>query len=273
MTKEELAALKIPEEFHANPTLLEAKDVPALAKMLIDTKAHVGASIRIPGADAGDEDKKAFREKLQKAVPDLVEIPSDPTKFAEAEGMIFEKLGRPKDMKEYPSLKDAKIELPDGLKIEEAELRAYAHGLGMTKKQFIAFAKNAVAEKIKVSQMTSEARKALKAELGDAFDERLQAAALAAKKHGADDALVDAIRTGNIPASQAKLWIGVAKTTGTEGGNFNPEGGGSQRMTPAEALAQIDELYRNPALMQRNHPENKRLTEKLVDLHRIAHPD
>jgi hypothetical protein len=273
MTKEEMIAHKIPEEYHANPALLEAKDVSSLAKRLIDTQAHVGASIRIPGADAGEEDKKAFREKLQKQVPDLVEVPADPTKFAEVEGMIFEKLGRPKDAKEYPSLKDSKIEVPAEIKIEESELRAYAHGLGFTKKQFIAFAKDVVAEKIKASQMTSEARGALKKELGDAFDERLASAAVAAKKMGASDAVVDALRTGNVPPEEAKRWINVAKAIGAEGSEFGREGGAATKMTPQEAQDQIAELYRNPALTNKSHPENKRLSEKLVQLHRIAYPD
>jgi hypothetical protein len=273
MTKDEMVAFKIPEEFHANPTLLEAKDVPSLAKMLIDTKAHVGASIRIPGADAGDEDKKAFREKLQKAVPDLVEVPADPAKFAEVEGMIFERLGRPKDQKEYPSLKDAKIEVPPEIKIEEADLRARAHALGMTKKQFVKFAGEVVQEKIKASQLTSEARATLKKELGDAFDERLLAAAAAVKKMGGSDAEVDAIRTGNVPPHVARQWIAVAKSIGAEGSEFGREGGGGTRMTPAEAQAQIAELYKNPALTEKNHPENKRLAEKLVNLHRIAYPE
>jgi hypothetical protein len=31
--------------------------------------------------------------------------------------------------------------------------------------------------------------------------------------------------------------------------------------------------YRNPALTDRNHPEQKRLVQKLVELHAIAHPE
>jgi hypothetical protein len=79
MTKEEMVALKIPEELHENDTLKEAKDVPFLGESCSWTRRQfVGSSIRIPGADAGEEDKKAFREKLKTAVPDLVELPADP---------------------------------------------------------------------------------------------------------------------------------------------------------------------------------------------------
>lgn len=273
MTPEEMQKFGIPTELHGNETLLQAKDIPSLAKMLIDNKALVGSSIRIPGPDAGDEDKKAFRTKLKEKVPDLVEVPADPAKFAEVEGMLFERLGRPKDAKEYPALKDLGVQVPAEIKIEEQQLRDYAHGLGMTKKQFAELAKATVAERVKASQMTSEARAVLKKELGDAFDERLLAAAAAAKKMGASDAEVDSIRTGNVPPHTARNWINVAKAIGAEGSEFGREGGGATKMTPAEAQAQIAELYNNKALFEKSHPDNKRLALKLVDLTRIAYPD
>jgi hypothetical protein len=275
MTKEELTALKIPEELHTNATLLEAKDVPSLARILVDTKAMVGGSIRIPGKDAGEADVKAFKDKIRTAVPDLVELPADPAKLEEVEGMIFERLGRPKDAKEYPGLKDSKIDVPAEIKIDETELRSIATRLGMTKKQYVTFAKGVVDEKIKASQLVSAERGALKKELGDAFDERLGAAASAAKKLGASEALVEALRTGNIPAEHARTWINVAKSIGAEGSEFarGAGGGGNNggKMTPGEARDAIAELYRNPALFDKNHSEQKRLTEKLLKLNEIAY--
>jgi hypothetical protein len=273
MTKDEMTALKIPEEFHENASLKEVKDVAGLAKAFVDTKSMVGSSIRIPGKDAGDEARKEFRERLKKDVPELIELPADPTKFEEVEGMIFERLGRPKDMKEYPALAEAKIEVPAEVKVDEAELRGIAHKLGMTKKQYLAFAKGVVEERTKASSVASEARAALKRELGDATDERLLAAASAAQKFGASEAMVTALRTGNVPAEQVKLWIGVAKATGVQGSEFGREGGGGGKMTPGEALDALAELRRNPALTDRNHPEQKRLTERLLKLTEIAYPD
>jgi hypothetical protein len=274
MTKEEMVALKIPEDLHENPTLKEAKDVASMAKAYVDTKAFVGSSIRIPGQDAGEEDKKAFREKLKTAAPELVEVPADPAKFAEVEGQLFEKLGRPKKVEEYPGLKESKIEVPAEVRLDETELRKTAHGLGMTKKQYLVFAKNVVDERTKEAGLASEARGALKKELGDAFDERLSAAALAAKKHGMGEAFVTALRTGNIPPEQARGWIAVAKATGTEGSDFGRGGGesGKGKMTPREAQDALAELRKNPALFERNHPEQKRLTQKLVELTEIAYP-
>jgi hypothetical protein len=273
MTPEEMTKLGIPADLHGEASLTEIKDLSGLAKSYVETKRLVGGSIRIPGKDAGEAAVKEFKEKIRTAVPDLVEVPADPAKFAEVEGMLFEKLGRPKEAKEYPALKDAKIEVPPEIKIDEDGLRAVAHKLGMTKKQFSEFAKGVVEEKIKASQLSSEARAALKKDLGDAFDDRLLAAATAAQKFGASEALVTAIRTGNVPAEQAKLWIGVAKSTGVQGSEFNRENGGSGKMSPGEALEAIAELRKNPALMDKNHPEQKRLTEKLLKLGEIAYPE
>lgn len=270
MDKEQLKALGVPEDLHGEASLAEIKDLPALAKSYVETKRLVGASIRIPGKDASAEDQKAFREKLKAGVPDLVELPADPAKFAEAEGMIFERLGRPKDVKEYPALKDLKIEVGE-LKIDETQLRTYAHKLGMTKKQFAEFAKEAVAEKQTIANLSSESRKALRTKLGDAFDDRLLAAANAAKKFGASDATVTAIRTGNVPDETAEAWMGVAKATGTPGSQFNGEEGGSKKMTPGEAKDALAELRKNPALMDKTHPDQKRLTDKLLALTEIAY--
>jgi hypothetical protein len=273
MTPEEMTKLGIPADLHAEASLVEIKDLGGLAKSYVETKRLVGGSIRIPTKDAGEADHKAFKEKLRSAVPDLIEVPADPAKFAEVEGMLFEKLGRPKDLKEYPALKDAKIEVPAEIKIDEDSLRGIAHKLGMTKKQYAAFAQGVVEEKIKAASLSSEARTALKKELGDAFDDRLLAAASAAKKFGASEELVTALRTGNVPSEQAKLWIGVAKSTGVQGSEFNRESGGSGKMSPGEALEAIAELRKNPALLDKNHPEQKRLTEKLLKLGEIAYPE
>lgn len=255
----------LPEDLRGHESIKDFKDVGALTKSFIETKGLVGRSLRPPGPDASEADRKTFRETLQKTVPELVEIPVDPTKFAEMEGSLFERLGRPKEAKEYP-----KVEVPEGVQVNEEELRQVGHKLGLTKKQYGEFAKGVVAEREKVHNLNSEARKALRTELGDAFEERLGAAAGAAKKLGASDDMVKALQTGQVPPEQAKLWIGVAKSLGHEGAEFHRENNSSGKMTPDEARAQIEELYARPELYQRSHPEQKRLAEKLVKLTAIA---
>lgn len=271
MTKEEMAALNIPETLHENPTLKEIKDIPTLAQVAVDLKAYQGASIRIPGPDAGEPAHKEFREKLKAKVPDLVEVPSDPEKLAAVEESIFERLGKPKEAKGYPTLLEAKVELPEAVKVNEDELRAYATKLGMTKKQYVAFAKEVIAERTAIVSADSEQRKALRSELGEAFDDRLTAAANAAKKLGYSDARVEAIRTGRVSVEEAKAWINVAKSVGVEGSAHVAEGSGSHRMTPEEAKLAVEELYANPAIRDASHPQHKSLVEKLHKYTKIAH--
>lgn len=273
MTKEELAALKVPEALHENPLLKEIKDPASLAQVAVDLKSYQGTSIRIPSENASEADLKEFRDKLRTKVPTLVEVPDDPAQFALVEETLFERLGKPKEAKGYPALKDAKIELPEGVEVNEDELRSYASKLGMTKKQFTIFAKQVVEERGAKVKANAEQVQALKKELGPAFDERLSAAAVAAQKLGYSLEKVDAIRKGLVSVEDAKAWINVAKSLGTEGAELNREGGGSPKMTPAEAREQIDELYRNPILNDRSNPRHADLLQKLVQLTAVAYPD
>jgi hypothetical protein len=273
MTKEELAAAKVPEALHENPLLKEVKDLATLAQVAVDVKSYQGTSIRIPSENASEADHKEFREKLKAKVPSLVEVPDDPEQFALVEETLFEKLGKPKEAKGYPALKDAKIELPEGVEVNEDELRGYAAKLGMTKKQYATFAKQVVEERAEKARANSKAVQDLKKELGPAFDERLTAAAAAAQKLGYSAEKVEAIRKGLVSVEDAKAWINVAKSLGTEGAELNRDGGGSQRMTPEEARAQIEELYRNPILNDRSNPRHADLMQKLVQLTAIGYPD
>lgn len=258
----------LPAEMQADPSLKDFKDVASLAKSYVETKSHLGNSIRIPSDKAGPDDLKAFREKLKTAVPDLIELPADAQAFEAVEGSIFERLGRPKDVKGYQTPKEAGISLPEGVEVNEEALRAYAAKVGLTKKQYAVLLTEAVAEQTKRVQLTGEQRKALKTELGDAFDERLTAAAAAAKKMGKPDEYVQALRRGAVSADDAKAWINVAKSMGTEPGDLGGhEGGGSSRLTPAEARNQIDELYKHPALKEKGHPRHN---EMVIELHRLT---
>lgn len=273
MTPEEMTKLGIPVEYHTDASLAEIKDLGALAKSYVETKKLVGGSLRIPGKDAGEAAIKEFKEKLKASVPDLMELPTDPDKFKAVEGEIFTRLGRPKEAKEYPALADAKVEIPEGVKIDETNLRTMAHKLGMTKGQYLDFARGVVEERSKEVTASSAAVKALKTELGDVFDERLLAAGHAAQAAGMSEDFVTRLRTGNVPPETARGWIAVAKMTGVKGSEFNKEGGGSGKMSKAEALEQIAELRKNPALTQKNHADQKRLTEKLLKLGEVAYAD
>lgn len=274
MTKEELIALKVDPKLHEDPTLKEIKDIPTAMQVLVDTKAFVGRSLRIPSENASAEERAAFRKDLQAKIPTLIELPTEAAELEKVEESIFEKFGRPKDEKGYQPVKEVVKDLPEGVQINEDEIRAIGKKLGLTKKQYAEFAKGVIEERVRVHNANSEAMKALRKELGDATEERLSAAAMAAKKLGAGDDLVAAIKKGSLPVEQVRLYVNAAKAMGTEPGEFGAAGqGGKYRLTPGEALLQIEELRRNPALNDPHSPAHNAAVEKLLELNRAAYPD
>jgi hypothetical protein len=269
MTKDEMVAAKIPEELHENPMLKEVKDLPTLAKVAVDLKSYQGNSLRIPGPEASDTDKKEFTEKLKKANPKLIEMPEDAKEAEPVEELLFGRLGRPKDSTGYPSLKDLGVEP----KLDEPGLRAQAHELGLTKKQYAKMVTTVAKVAADQAQKDSDLAKVLKSELGEAFEERLSAAAVAAKKLGRSDDFVQRLKNGAVNAEEAKSWINVAKSMGAEGNEMGgQDGSGSAKITPSEALDRIEELYRNPALHDKSHPRHAELVTKLHEYTAASEP-
>jgi hypothetical protein len=270
MNREELQALKVDEKLLDDPTLKEAKDVPSALKMLVDTKAFVGRSIRIPSENASEADRAAFRADLTSKIPTLVDL-SEPEKVEET---VFEKLGRPKDKTGYPAIKDIVKDLPAEIAINEDDLRARASKLGFTKKQYAAFIQEIAAERVKEHGINTEKKAALKKELGDAYADRLVDAAAVAKKFGRSDEYVAKVRAGAVDVEDVKSWLGISKAVGGEGKGIGgtPESG-SGRLTPEEAQLQIAELRKNPALNEPSNPGHSAAVAKLYQLNKAAYPE
>ena len=89
------------------------KDIDGLIKQHIDLQSHLGNSIRVPSAEAGDDDKRAFYEKIQKHAPDLMPKPVDD----DSKAAIFSTLGKPSEAKEY------EVEVPEQLAASFGEER------------------------------------------------------------------------------------------------------------------------------------------------------
>jgi hypothetical protein len=253
----------LPEAVRADPALKDFKGVPELAQSFIETKKLVGTSIRVPPPEAGPEARKAFVERLQKDAPELVLVPEDEKLRAEVEGSIWQKLGRPKEAKEY-SVQG--VDLAPGIEVNEDELRALGTKIGLTKAQYRELAKVVAGEKGAALQAVKQNQAALKKELGAAYDERLGAAAAAARKLGAPEAMVKAIKEGALPLEQAKVWIAVAKAIGGEGAQVGGQGaGGGGGLTPAEAKARAAEIRQRPEYWDRS--KNPGLHDTLIAKH------
>lgn len=262
----------LPPELKELPALKDFKDPAALAKSFVDTKSALGNSIRIPGPDASPEARAEFRQKLADKVPELLEFPEDETKFAEVEGRVWEKLGRPKDAKQYEPPK-LEVEFTP----EETELlRSIAMKRGYTKKQFAQLAKDAAEEKTAIMKRQADAQGALKKELGFAYEDKLSLYAHTAEATGAPPELVKAIKAGTIDLATAKWLDGVSKSLGGEGRAVGDQGsGGAPKLTPDEAKLQIAEVMARKEYFTPggNRDLHEQLKAKVARLMVYAYPE
>jgi hypothetical protein len=267
-----LASIK-DEKLRADPSLKDFKDADALAKSFVETKAMMGRSIRIPSESAPAEERENFRKEAASKL-DLVYLPADEKAREAVEDGIFEKLGRPKDLKGYPDVKAIVKDMPEGIEVDEAQLRETAKKLGLTKKGYATLVQETVERAKSAAVAQSEQRKAIQKELGTATEERLAAAALTAQKLGESAEYVTALRNGAVPVAEMKRWLNVAKALGSEGGDLGGrDPGRNAKLTPDEAKMQISELRRNKALADPMDPAHDAAVAKLHALTAMAYPD
>lgn len=260
----------LPEDMRNNPSLLTTKDVPSLAKQFIDQQAHLGNSIRVPSADAGLEDRKAFHEKLIAKVPGLILRPD----MTNAESMeAFHKMaGRPDTSEEY--------ELVEGLTDNDYTklLRVAAHKQGLNKTQFkelVAVFPTIAKELAKTSEKDAFDRKeAITKEWGAATEKNTAIAASVAEKTGAPPALMKAIADGNADVGTLKWLHSLAAAFGGEGKHFAGAQGTPAPMTPTEAVARIAEIRNNKAhpVWNKRDPLHAQAVLDWAELHRFVKP-
>jgi len=228
----------LPEELKTSPALQDVKDVAGLAKRFIDTQAMVGRSIRPVGADAPPEERLKMVNDLREKVPELVLLPDGDDEVAKAAREVaWQRLGKPKEPKEYTPPKD--MELTE----EQLEaLRKEAAEEGLTKAQFQARATRIASRLAEMAKSGKETVAALKRELGAAFDERTAAAAALAAKLGFPEQVVSQLKSGAVDVATFKAFSAVVKGFGETREVAGQGGGGGGKSTPAEAIAQRAEL-------------------------------
>lgn len=249
----------LPDDLKAAPSLQDVKDIAGLARAFVDTKSMLGSSIRIPSADAAPAAKEEFRQKLKKAEPDVVFLPSDPAERAKVEGDIFTALGRPAKADEYTA---------EGLEaeVDETALRTAALEMGLTKAQYQKLAKITASERKEHSSAIQAGEQALRSEWGAAFDDKVSQARAAALKLG-----VPATEVERLPPAQLKVWANVAASvSGGSAGGVAGQGssGGTGKLTPAEAKRELRQVQGNPAYFNRqaNPVEHARLVARAAEL-------
>ena len=262
----------VPEELAKHEALKDFKDAASLAKSYVETKALVGASLRVPGPDATPEARKEFIVRLHEKLPNVTYLPQDANERAAVEPLMWKALGKP----EKPDGYDAKGVDSTGVQLDLEDLRKSAHALGLTQAQFQAFAGNVVKSMQERAQGVKLWQDTLKKEWGLAYDDKLRGAVDTATKLGAPASVIEQLRAGQLHPDHAKFFSRIAEAVGGTGREVGNQGAGKTgSLTPQEAMLKIEEVRADPAYMRahENPAKHALLMDRIKELMPQAYPE
>jgi len=232
----------LPDELRSAPALHDVADVNSLAKQFVDQQAYLGSSLRIPGADAGAEDRAAFHRKLLEKVPAL--MPKPDTTDPEAMATLYDAMGRPAAADKY--IRPAMENMPEVDPILDKAYADASYEFGLSQKQhegvFGRFLE-AQANILATQQGAQEVQQAeLRQEWGYTHDTRMEAVKNTLVKFGFSEGIVEAAGAGGLGKQDAIAFYAMVEALGGEGGMAQQDGGANSGMTPAEADMQIQEI-------------------------------
>ena len=261
----------LPEELKGNESLSAFEDITGLAKSFIETKAMVGNGLRVPSDDASDEQKADFLNKVLDKAPNLMRRPN----FEDTEQSVefFRTLGMPEEASGYEAAKYEEMAFDE---TREGLLRGLAHEAGLTTKQYKAMSEGMLKfdhDMVASGEgKTSEEMSSLRQEWGMTWDERR---ALANKVR---ETFFDFIPEQQMDAKTIKALhaIGAQLGSGDSKGGLGDhrDESGEGKMTPADALARIDEIMMNRehAYWTSDHPGHQAAINDMIELRKMADP-
>lgn len=230
----------LPEDMRANETLGRYKDIPSLAKGLVEMQQFARGRIAVPAADATDEQWGEFIGKVRPEKADAYDIP-----------------------------------VPEGSGTDMADAaRAKFHELGLHPRQAKGaaewFNQKVADDMSRLAQGNKDALTAIELEMGTAaYNQRLAAVgnmmtALGFEDYEAIDALEHSFSKGGQPGADKalKLLFALAENTGelakVDGAQVQVRTG---NLTPQQASDRLDAMQRDPEMRQKygkpGTPENK----------------
>jgi hypothetical protein len=247
------------DEVKVNPTLNQYKSLEAALEGHIQTKSAMGHSIRIPGDEAGETDRKEFLEKLINNAPQVMMKPDFSNQEQSQE--YYRTIGVPDEFSKY--------ENPEGFNLDtevEGQLRGILHGANLTNQQYqevvskLSSMQNQTTENntfVKTSEM-----EALAGKWGMTLDARMEAA----KK--TNDEFYQGRDFGNLNASEIEALYTIHTSLTGKGaqGPLQPETSGG--MTPQEAEDQAAEIMRrlHDPKSEMTHQEKMVLVKKRIKM-------
>lgn len=241
------------DEFKNDPALADFKDVNSLAKAFKDTKSMVGGMLRVPGEDAGADERSAFQQKLIDKDVGLMFKPDTTDDAAMREH--YRLLGMPEAADGYTKIEG----MPDE---RFGQLSAIAHEVGVTDKQFSNFMAKLneadVSRETAANNQRLEGIEQLKGEWGEAYNEKTDRAAKIVEATKGPENLLKAVKEGLIDAGTVRWLDSLAESLGGEGSQLTKDLGAIESDTRAELVAKRDELTRkiqNERLTPKQHQE------------------
>ncbi len=252
-----------PEAFREAPFIKGADSAEKALEDIKNAAQWMGNSLRIPGPDATPEKLAEFRKKAQEKIEGLMEVP-DPDSEDYTE--VLHKLGMPKSADKYKS--------PEGIEGEVlANLKTLAFEMGMTQKQFDAFAKRNMDSAKETADTEAafweEQSKLLSNEWGAATADRMKTIANLLNEEGVPQELKDGFKSGKITSTQAKWLYSLAERM-AEGGDIANQASEDTSLTRMEAESQMSELTERMIGMSPVDPKYKVLMQKRMKLAEMA---
>jgi len=224
----------------------------------------------------------AFVDAQKLIGPEKIIMPGKDADDKEWNERVFDRLGRPKEAKDYQLPLDLTIpkDLPMSEKLTQG-FREQAHKLGILPKQFQGLYKWFMNEQIAqyndiitANKATAdESRTALRTEWGAAFDQNLSIAERVMQTYGNENVINFIKQNGlNADANFVKFLHNIGKVLSEDQLTGKPP---SLTMSPEEAKAELSKMENDPKhpLFNENHPEHKVALEKRDMLYRQAYPN
>lgn len=268
----------LPEDLKSAPIFKPGEDgtVKSVEQVVLDLTnltQVAGNSMRMPGPDADEEDMAKFQTRVMEKIPGLMVMPN-----AEDDDNVaahFSKLGKPATPEEYKAPEIEGFEVSD-----IGAIKAQAHAMHMTQKQFSAYITNqAEAHKAATegrNTKNEEEQNVIKTEWGAAFEQNKSVVGKLLKENKlTPKELVEGFDNGTLPASTMRYLLNMAEL-GAEDSTFQKQDeGGDVIPIPEEAQERLIEVEKQLFAkgMRPGKPEYTMLVNKRNKLMKQAYPD
>lgn len=242
----------LPEEIRSHPSMSNFKSVEDLGKSWVNAQKLIGADkLVLPGKDAKPEEWAT----------------------------VFDKLGRPKEAKEYAITEPENM--PKELKDEEQReaFKAEAHKLGLLPDQVQGLYQWFVGQQMKILEdMASEqqesqgaAEATLRKEWAKSYDSNINLAKKVFNQFGDKKDAAWFQEHGNDPAL-LRLFAKVGKVMSDDNLIKGPVG---EALSPQEAQVEINKIMSDPKhpYNVKDHKEHDLAVQRVADLHTMAYPE